>query len=209
MFCLMGTSKASAWGVEGSVVCEGTAEPVANVQLTFTQGAFSYPAGPTDASGLLAFHINGGEGDIGLWGVTLNLTGAGGPASVVIAPVYIDGPPAYGVPYVIAPIEVDASLVPACAPPPPACPELEGVTDGQTVCLNLGNPRSECAYFGLVPAGKDDGLSGSSFAATKNADLALVKAAGCYKVFLDVTAGDTLTPPGTQAISHVTYCTCE
>lgn len=114
--CLMGTSTAWACDVLGSVVCGGTGEPVANVQLTFTQGAVSYSAGPTDANGAFGFYLY--EGSFGMWGVTLDLSGAGGPASFPIDPVEIAWP-GEDVAFVLAPIVVD---VPGCEPPPPPPP---------------------------------------------------------------------------------------
>ena len=81
----------------------------------------------------------------------------------------------------------------------------------------LGNPTDECANFGLLPSGKDDSLSGLSFVATQNAYVAIVKSGtkGCpnkgdaaYRIYVNVTKGQTLLTPYTQGISHVTYCAC-
>jgi hypothetical protein len=80
----------------------------------------------------------------------------------------------------------------------------------------FGNPGEECGAFGLLVLGKDDGLSGTSVVARQNADVALVKSGsnGCedgqtsYRVHVGVQAGDTLSTPFDQSISHVTYCAC-
>jgi hypothetical protein len=80
----------------------------------------------------------------------------------------------------------------------------------------LGSPGAECGAFGLVPSGKDDGLSGLTFPATMDAYVALVKSGsgGCgggesaYRVYVGVNAGDVLSTPVDQNISHVTYCDC-
>lgn len=94
--------------------------------------------------------------------------------------------------------------------------ELE-VAAQALVCpgVALGNEGSECAFFGLLPLGKDDQLTGLTFAATMDAFVALVKSGsgGCdshsaYRVYVDVEAGDTLETPAGQDISHVTYCDC-
>jgi hypothetical protein len=80
----------------------------------------------------------------------------------------------------------------------------------------LGNPGEECGMLGLTPIGKDDGLSGLGFAATMDAYVAIVKSGrgecaqgeSSYNVILDVSAGDVLSTPFDQEISHVTYCEC-
>lgn len=121
---------ASAWWVDGTVVCQGTTQAVANVELSFTQGSFVYPAGPTDQFGWFTFHIEQDAGQIGMWDVALTYGGV----TVQGAPVFIDGPPAYGVPFTLAPIEVDASLVPECGgeppPPPPPPPKAADCSPG-------------------------------------------------------------------------------
>lgn len=73
----------------------------------------------------------------------------------------------------------------------------------------IGKPRSECELFGLAALDKNDGLSGTTWTATTDARLALVKAGGCYKYFVDVKVGDALGSPNGQGISHVTYCACK
>lgn len=111
-----------------------------------------------------------------------------------------------------------------CAvPPPPAC-EID-VTEGAT-CYDrpLGSPENECGAFGLVGSteklevvGKDTPTTGgTSFVATMDADLVLVKSGtgGCgrgkqaYNIILGVSAGEKVTSPSWQDISHVTYCRC-
>jgi len=80
----------------------------------------------------------------------------------------------------------------------------------------LTNPGAECGYFGLVPSGKDDNLSGLTWVATQDAYVAVVKSGthGCgpgnsaYNIYVNVTAGEVLSTPVDQAISHVTYCEC-
>jgi hypothetical protein len=66
---------------------------------------------------------------------------------------------------------------------------------------DLPEPR----FFGLTVVDKDEGMSS---AATTDAELALVKAGNCYAVYLGVEEGDPLSPPYSQATSHVTYCGC-
>jgi hypothetical protein len=80
----------------------------------------------------------------------------------------------------------------------------------------LGNPGAECAEFGVVPAGKDDNLTGLTFIASMDAYVAIVKSGnhGCspgeaaYRIYVNVHAGDALQTPADQNISHVTYCDC-
>jgi hypothetical protein len=88
------------------------------------------------------------------------------------------------------------------------------------VCLaprDLGSPAAECGYFGLVPLGKDDDLSGSTWIASMGADLSIVKdgrgpcpkGTVAYRTYTDVQSGDLLEQPaGAGDISHVTYCGC-
>jgi hypothetical protein len=83
-------------------------------------------------------------------------------------------------------------------------------------CAEPGNPGEECGALGLQPEGKDDGLTGTSFTATQDAYVVLVKSGsdGCepglsaYRIYVNVSAGDTLLTPVGQDISHVTYCAC-
>ena len=80
----------------------------------------------------------------------------------------------------------------------------------------LGNPGNECGLLGLTPIGKDDGLNGLEFAASMDAYVAIVKSGrgecaegeSSYNIVLDVSAGDVLSTPFDQDISHVTYCEC-
>ncbi len=100
----------------------------------------------------------------------------------------------------------------------PVCTAPEGLTAGPFCVANpLGSPGAECGAFGLLPVGKDEPTtSTTSWVATENAAIALVKSGtgGCgggaqaYNLYLNVKVGDTLSSPSTQAISHVTYCTC-
>lgn len=97
--------------------------------------------------------------------------------------------------------------------PPPVC-QARNTTPSQW-CLSgpIGNPRQECSRFGLVPIGKDDGLSGYTHVASMDATVALVKSANCYRVYTGVRAGDILASEGylraaCHQISHVTYCGC-
>ena len=80
----------------------------------------------------------------------------------------------------------------------------------------LTNPGLECGFFGLNPIGKDDNLTGLSFTATMDAFVAIVKSGthpcgggnSAYNIYVNVVAGDTLSTPADQSISHVTYCGC-
>lgn len=103
-----------------------------------------------------------------------------------------------------------------CGEPDDACPPVES---SALLCLDapLGNPEAECDYFGLLAQGKDDELGGTTFEATQDAYVAIVKSGigDCepgqvaYSIYVDVSAGDPLsTPTGGQEISHVTYCAC-
>jgi hypothetical protein len=103
-----------------------------------------------------------------------------------------------------------------CGDAPSECPVTPEPADVLCTDTPLGNPGAECAYFGLVPQGKDDNLSGLTYTATQDAYLALVKSGtrGCeagssaYRVYVNVSEGDTLSTPVDQGISHVTYCAC-
>jgi hypothetical protein len=103
-----------------------------------------------------------------------------------------------------------------CTPCPEVCPVAVQAQDVYCSSAPLGNPGAECGNFGLVPQGKDDNLSGTSFVATQNAYVAIVKSGtdGCgpgnsaYRIYTNVTAGMTLLTPVSQDISHVTYCAC-
>ncbi|WP_245529770.1 hypothetical protein [Anaeromyxobacter dehalogenans] len=205
---LLGARSASAREAWGYLVCESDPSvAVPGAVLTFTQGSVvSTSYAPTGADGWYGFMLY--PGNFGLWSVSIDLTAQGGSANYDAGQVNIvETSPLSFVPTITIP----AGIIPLCGgtPPPPVCEELSGVEDGSTFCGNLGNPRNECAYFGLVPAGKDDGLTGQSHEASMDADLALVKAGTCYKVYVGVSAGDTLATPNGQAISHVTYCSCE
>ena len=82
---------------------------------------------------------------------------------------------------------------------------------------SLGSPEAECGAFGLVPLGKDDDLSGSTWLAGMDAPLVIVKdgrgpcaqGENAYRTYTNVQAGDVLEKPeGAGDISHVTYCGC-
>jgi hypothetical protein len=96
------------------------------------------------------------------------------------------------------------------------CPVAVEAQDVYCTASPLGNPGAECANFGLLPQGKDDNLTGPSFVATQDAYVAIVKSGneGCepgesaYRIYVNVTDGDTLLTPVSQDISHVTYCAC-
>src|SRR4029079_6288794 len=88
-----------------------------------------------------------------------------------------------------------------CGGQSPAC--AGNGTQAGLVCTDhpLTNPGDECAAFGLLPLGKDDGLTGLTFTATMDAYVALVKSGthpcgggnSAYQVYVNVHAGDTLT----------------
>lgn len=207
---LLGARTASAREAWGYLVCESDPSvAVAGAVLTFTQGnVVSTSYEPTSAVGWYGFML--WPGDFGTWSVSIDLTTLGGPPNYDAGQVDIveTSPLSY-----VPTIGIPAGVIDACGgpppPPPPACQELDGVEDGSTFCGVLGNPRNECAYFGLVPIGKDDGLSGLTYEASMDADLALVKAGTCYKVFVGVSAGDVVASPDNKGISHVTYCGCK
>ncbi len=102
------------------------------------------------------------------------------------------------------------------AQPPPVCSVT--VAPSALLCLPnpLGSPASECSYFGLASQGKDGNLTGLSVTSTQKSYVAIVKSGtgGCspgsqaYRVYVNVAVGDTLSTPGKQDISHVTYCAC-
>jgi hypothetical protein len=105
----------------------------------------------------------------------------------------------------------------ACGPEDPACAVVVEPVDVYCTDAPLGNPGKECANFGLeYTGGKDDGLTGTTFVATTDAYVAIVKSgtAGCepgqsaYRIYVNVSAGDVLSTPVDQNISHVTYCEC-
>jgi len=103
-----------------------------------------------------------------------------------------------------------------CGPDVDECPVKVDAQDVYCTDQPLGNPGAECAAFGLLPQGKDDNLSGLTFTATQDAYVAIVKSGthGCgpgssaYRIYVNVSAGDTLATPVDQGISHVTYCAC-
>jgi hypothetical protein len=90
------------------------------------------------------------------------------------------------------------------------------VVEDLSACIEPGNPRTECGDLGLVTIGKDDDLNGLSFTATMDAYVAIVasgrgecaRGTRSASIYVDVSEGDVLHPPGGQGISHVTYCGC-
>ncbi len=195
--CLLGTSTAAwACNVYGSIVCKSdSAVGVSGVDVILTQ----VPEGTvysttSSADGTFYLHVNTANR-----AYDVNLDGQ----------VFCD---ASGTPIYMDAIQVDDALqCPGEPPPPPACvPTIPtGVTFPYCPAHPLGNPKSECSLFGLVVLDQQDTAGGSSVVASTTAALALVKAGGCYDVFLNVVADQTLlTAPFTQGISHVTYCTC-
>ena len=103
-----------------------------------------------------------------------------------------------------------------CGPTAPSCSVQVAPQDVLCTDRALTNPGAECAFFGLQPQGKDDNLTGLSFAATQNAMLAIVKSgnhpcekgSSAYRIYTNVRTGDALLTPADQNISHVTYCAC-
>jgi hypothetical protein len=196
--CLMGTATvASACPITGKVVCTGTTIPADGVDVIFT----GYAGGGTgmtfsditDQNGIFVTHLYGGE-------YTVNLDPA--------ATISCNGTNETGIDLTASPFEADG---PNCPPVNQCVPTMPtGVTFPFCPARPLGNPKAECALFGLVVADKTEISGGpSSVTAAVTAPLALVKAGGCYDVFLNVVQGETpITAPFTQGISHVTYCTC-
>jgi hypothetical protein len=96
-------------------------------------------------------------------------------------------------------------------PPPPPVPECPGDIDTGCMTLDrpLGNPTAECAYFNMVPLYKKEYSWGRVKLATKNADLAIVKAGRTYNVYAPVKKYHTwLWSCQRKTISHITYCVC-
>lgn len=200
MVCLMGARAAWACDVSGVVVCEGTNTPVEGVVLTFSESGTSIDAPATDA---------GGAFTVGLWGAMWDVS----LGSTLLTSVWVVD--VNGAPVTLAdPIEVPASLVPECAPPPPACEATLATADRFTTGDGrpLGSPTSECSYVapGSVPVG--EGFDGTLAAplASMDAAIAIVKSGrNFYAVTTNVSQGDALLLPDTKnAVSHVTYCSC-
>jgi hypothetical protein len=103
-----------------------------------------------------------------------------------------------------------------CGPVQEECPVVVESQDVFCTSTPLGSPGATCAEFGLLPQGKDDNLSGTSFVATQDAYVAVVKSGtrGCnpgesaYRIYVNVSEGDELLTPVDQDISNVTYCAC-
>ena len=193
---LIGPSTAWACNVLGTVVCEGTNQPVEGVVLTFVEGVESHDAPATDASG---------DFTIPLWGASFDVfLGADFLETVQVFDIN-------GAPFTLAdPIEVPASLVPECQPQTTCDTTLVSETPF-SLDLPLGNPRSECAHFGdFVPVGEGFDVVGGTIVASTDAAFAIVKSGRAhYGVTVDVQQGDVLNLPDTKnAVSHVTYCGC-
>lgn len=198
--CIIGPSTAWACPVLGTVVCEGTNQPVEGVVLNFVEGTNSFLTPATDPSGDFTIDLWGGFWDVYLGTELLK--------NVEVWDIQ-------GQPFTLwDPIEVPASLVPECGSQP-GCVlpvDLEGrsylTADGRPI----GNPDAECAYFapGSVPIG--EGFNGTLEAplASMNAAFAVVKSGrNFYAVTVDVQEGDALLVPDVKyAVSHATYCSC-
>jgi hypothetical protein len=99
--------------------------------------------------------------------------------------------------------------------PPSECP-IQVTPGGLCTDKPLTNPEAECASLGLTLLGKDDNLTGTTFVATMDAYVAIVKGGtqpcgpgnAAYNIVVGVSTGDILAAPSTQNISHVTYCAC-
>ncbi len=197
--CVIGPSTAWACTVYGTVVCQGTDQPVAGVELTFVDDTTERLAPATDASGDFNLDLWGATWDVFLDDVFLK--------SVVVWD--IDGQPWT----LWDPIEVPASLVPACAPQEECVlTVLEGDDYTSETARPLGRPDAECEHFqpGSVSIGGGYGGTVDAPLATMDAAFAVVKAGrNYYAVTVDVEAGDALLVPDTKnAVSHVTYCSC-
>jgi hypothetical protein len=193
---LIGPSTAWACNVLGTVVCEGTDQPVEGVVLTFVNGVDSYDAPATDASG---------DFTIPLWGATFDVL-LGGNYLKSVDVFDINSAP-YSLP---DPIEVPASLVPECQPQT-ACDTTSVLETPFSLDRPLGNPQSECAHFGdFVPVGEGFDVVDGTIVASTDAAFAIVKSGRAYYgVTVGVQQGDVLNLPDTKnAVSHVTYCGC-
>lgn len=192
---LMGPSVAQACIVDGTVVCEGTGAPVAFVTLSFDDGFGGVRTAETDS--------NGAFSGLGLWGGTWDIS----LDSILIRSDTIDGNLAT---VTLAPIVVSADVVPECQPPT-IC-DTTGVSEAPfSLDRPLGNPSSECAYFGnFVPVGGGFDIVDGVLVATTDAAFAIVKSGRAfYGVTVGVADGDALNLPDTKnAVSHVTYCGC-
>lgn len=191
--CLLGTSTATwACDVNGKIVCD--TDPtvgVSGIQVVFTSPADATTnwVGETvsvtsGADGSFHTSVNGWEQTYGV-----NLSSAEYYCGSTSPSIYVD------------PIVVSSNDCPGT----PACVPVIPVQFPYCPARPLGNPKAECEFFGLTVLDKVDGVSTN---ATMTADLALIKAGGCYSVEVGVTIGEPLTSPSEQAISHVTYCVC-
>lgn len=196
---LIGPSVAWACPVLGTVVCEGTDQPVEGVVLTFTEGGTSRDAPATDA---------GGDFTLDLWGADWDVY-LGSDLLTTVTVWDINGQP-----WTLAdPIEVPASLVPECGSQPGCV--LTGVTEGPFTTEDgrpIGNPDAECDSVASGSVSIGGGFNGTLEAplASMDAAFAIVKSGrNFYSVTVDVQEGDALILPDTKnAVSHVTYCSC-
>jgi hypothetical protein len=198
MACLFVPAAARAWSVTGQVVCGDSTAGVQGVEVTI--GYWGHPeytsyTGTTDANGIFSIAVPDALTDASVHLVYGNYTADLGPIAISN--------------YSLGSFSIPGDWCAPPPPPPPACTQLETIREG-SFCVSkpFGSPKTECGAFGLVPIGSNDLSGGLSTTATMSANLALVKSANCYNVYLDVTQGDLLNAPYSQAISHVTYCAC-
>lgn len=191
--CIMGADiDAQACGVRGTIVCTtdnsiGVSGVV--VTLTNTANQTTFQTNPSAADGSFSTRISGDS--------TYSLSPGGAIASCTTEDAYVNG-------IDVGQIEVfDEEQCPGTTTCPVTYPREF------PACLDrpLGNPRAECAYFGLDVLDKNDNVSSPT--ATASARIAIVKAGSCYDVFENVVEGVTeLSSSYPYAISHVTYCEC-
>lgn len=205
---VMATST-TAWACDlyGSVVCSTDASVgVSGVQVIFTSETVEggWPSVP--------FVFDAVSGADGTFYTHLDQAGLSYDVNVMATDVVCN---ANGDPIYLDPIVVDDSVqCPGTPPPPPPPPQCvptmpAGVTFPYCPSRPIGNPKAECKLFGLEVLDKNDGLSGATVFATQTAPVAIVKAGGCYDVFLNVVKDVTvLEAPFSQGLSHATYCAC-
>lgn len=204
---LGGAGAAWACPVSGSIVCKNDpAVGVSGVNISFT--LVSDPNAAANASsgtdGTFSTYLSWvGWYDVNLIAGSPNVECAIDPKTGTGAPIHLDA--------ILVDDPVKCPQPPP--PPPPGCTVTPpaGIAFPYCPARPLGTAKAECGLFNLAALGKDD-LSGGgrTTTATLTAPVAIVKAGGCYQVFYDVVADETLlTAPFQQGISHVTYCTCK
>jgi hypothetical protein len=200
--CVVGwATPARACHVSGTIVCQNdTSKGVSGVEVTLTSYVEAVgTASTTDGTWATQVNFTNMDYVLNLDGKTYTCDANGDP--IVVGEIQVDDPVQCGEP------------PPPPPPPPPACtPKMPtGVVFPYCPARPLGNPKAECDLFGLAVLDKTDiSGGGKSILAADSAVLALVKAGGCYDVFLNVIKDQTvLTAPFSQGISHVTYCTCK